>query len=433
MNCFITSADAYMFVLEVLLSIVELFFILRFYNRVYGKANISNRTLCPLSAMGIIAITCFMRVILHPIRPAAWPPITTLFSLVFLAYYPANRQKKILYSITLMTVSCIWLFTCDLITSPLAHKNIWLVTILIHLGFCGLIELIRKLTKNKKYNIPYFLWFLLLAITVTSMIALGIIWYYAIHRDDPYMLTIEIPILLVLLFTNISLFVFFDRFSALMYTQQEKVLLEQQIEMQNEHHKSLEATHDQFRKIHHEMNNYIRTATQLAESQGSNDELINFLNTASGQLEGIELVITTGNRFLDSILNIKIAELLRDNIKVDVSIHIPPNMNLSFEQSVTIFGNLMDNAKEACQNLSVGERWAYLKMSYTNHALFIYVENSTEKIKHWNNGLPISIKNDKDFHGLGLKNVKKSVEEIGSMHMESKDNSFIVQIAIYDL
>lgn len=73
-------------------------------------------------------------------------------------------------------------------------------------------------------------------------------------------------------------------------------------------------------------------------------------------------MISTWNRYLDSVLNIKISELHRENMKVDTKIQAPPEMKLSFEQTITIFGNLLENVKEACQNLPEKERWAKIRL-----------------------------------------------------------------------
>jgi|GEM_PF-6002038 len=195
MNNFITSASTPAFAMEILCSMVGMVLILRLYNRVYGKANISNKKLYLAAAVVIVVVTCFTRAILAPFRPAAWPPVTVLFSFPFLICYPKNRQKKILYSILLLTVSWAWLFAYDLITSPLEFKNVWVITSVFHCGFWGLLELIRKIDKGETYNIPYSLWHLLTAISMASMMTLGITWYYVTQRDNPYLLTIELPVL----------------------------------------------------------------------------------------------------------------------------------------------------------------------------------------------------------------------------------------------
>ena len=432
MTYFQTTTDAIIFGLEVVLSMIEILFILRLFNKVFGEARINHIKLYAAAAIAMLAITCGLRMILNPVRPAALPPITVLCSMFFLLCYPSNRQKKVLYIGILLTVSYFWILLYDLIVTPIEDKSIWLTLILCHVGFYLLLELIRKTDRGKQWSIPFHLWLLLMAITVASTAALGVMEYYISNREDPYSLTVEIPISLIFLFINLSLFVVFDKFSTLMHTERENTMLEQQVQLQHRYYKELEAAHQQVRALHHDMGNYIRTAEQLASKQDNNNELIGFLNAASGQLTEIETVISTGNQYLDSILNIKIAEMLHEGVSVETDIHVPSSLKLSFEQAVIIVGNLMDNAREACRELQCGERWVRINLSYINHTLFIRMENSAIPIQKWDNGLPVSTKNEPFFHGLGLKNVKKAVDELGTMDVESSNHSFLVRIALYD-
>lgn len=432
MTYFQTTTDAIIFGLEVVLSMIEILFILRLFHKVFGEARINHIKLYAAAAIAMLAITCGLRMVLNPVRPAALPPITVLCSMFFLLCYPPNRQKKVLYIGILLTVSYFWILLYDLIVTPIEDKSIWLTLILCHVGFYLLLELIRKTDNGKQWSIPFHLWLLLMAITLASTAALGVMEYYISNREDPYSLTVEIPISLIFLFINLSLFVVFDKFSTLMHTERENTMLEQQVQLQHRYYKELETAHQQVRALHHDMGNYIRTAEQLAAKQDSNNELIGFLNAASGQLKEIETVITTGNQYLDSILNIKIAEMLHEGVSVETDIHVPYSLKLSFEQAVIIVGNLMDNAREACRELQSGERWVRINLSYINHTLFIRIENSASPIQKWDNGLPVSTKNEPFFHGLGLKNVKKAVEALGTMDVESTAQSFLVRIALYD-
>ncbi|NOJ71011.1 sensor histidine kinase [Paenibacillus alvei] len=432
MTYFQTTTDAIMFGLEVILSMIEILFILRLFNKVFGEARINHIKLYAAAAIAMLAITCGLRMVLNPVRPAALPPITVLCSMFFLLCYPPNRQKKVLYIGILLTVSLFWILVYDLIVTPIENKSIWLTLILSHVGFYLLLELIRKTDKGKQWSIPFHLWLLLMSITVASAAGLSVMEYYISNRDNPYLLTVEIPFSLIFLFINLSLFVVFDKFSTLIHTERENTMLEQQVQLQHRYYKELEAAHHQVRALHHDMGNYIRTAEQLAAQQDSNNELIGFLNAAAGQLKEIETVISTGNQYLDSILNIKIAEMLHEGVTVESDIHVPSSLKLSFEQAVIIVGNLMDNAREACRELQSGERWVRINLSYINHTLFIRIENSASPIQKWDNGLPVSTKNEPFFHGLGLKNVKKAVEALGTMDVESTAQSFLVRIALYD-
>lgn len=202
--------------------------------------------------------------------------------------------------------------------------------------------------------------------------------------------------------------------------------------MQNQHYQELKETHKQLHGIRHDMNNYLRTASALAKKQGNNENLISYLNQISCQIAEIEQVISTGNENMDSVLNIKLAEINRCHIPVTTEITVPADMSFSFRQAVTILGNLLDNAVEACLALAENERWLLIKISYINHALYIQIDNSCQNAVQWKNDVPLSTKADKYVHGLGIKNIKEIIGDEGTLSLKSNSNYFQAKVILYE-
>ena len=64
---------------------------------------------------------------------------------------------------------------------------------------------------------------------------------------------------------------------------------------------------------------------------------------------------------------------------------------------------------------------------------FIEIENSFDGVAlfHKDSGLPISTKEDKEVHGIGLKNIRKcAVKYGGDMDCIVKGNRFILSVMI---
>lgn len=425
--------DITLFAEEILLGIIEMLLILRLYGRAYGNALLGKRRLYLYAASFVAIAASLMEVIILPAWPVTAPPVTVLLSFFFLRYFPSKRSKKILFSGILFVISCLWLIIADIMITPLQNKNYWGIDALLHLVFWLLLELVNRIGKYEETDIPFSLWILLLGIAISSAAALYTMFYFMINRDDPYAVTVEIPVMLALLFINLSLFVFFDRFSILIRDTKEKASLEQKLQMQETHYRELDMAHQQIRAIEHDMKNYLRTAAKLAEQEESNAELAAFLNGITGRINQIEKAVSTGNPYLDTVLNIKISELARESIRVDTKIQVPSRMELSFEQASGILGNLLDNAKEACLALPDPARWVRINIEYINHALFIRIENPLDRPIVWKDGLPVSTKNDPVMHGIGLKNVKRIIGETGTLGIETTPSSFVARIALYDL
>lgn len=421
---------------EALLSIIEILLILKLYHRVFGRPSLPTRKLYIQAILVLLAAAVSLSIII-PERSVAMPPLTVLCSFLFLRYYPSGRRKKLLFGTVLFVISCLWLMIADILITPLQQRNYFIILLFARLVFWLLLELIHKIGKYEETAIPISLWVLLLAIALSSLTVLYLISYYMIRRDNPYQVTTELPVMLALLFINLSLFVFFDRFSVLIRDSRQKLLLEQQLCLQEQHYRELDMAHQQIRALQHDMNNYLQTVAHLGANQESSSELIAFVNNAGRQLTRIEQLVSTGNSCMDSILNTKLSEMAQEHIPVDTKILVPPGLNLSFEQSVILFGNLLDNAREACLALPPQERFTKLQITYTNHTLLIRIENSSPPVTRWKDGLPlttkVSTKQASSLHGLGLKNVQRTVEQSGTIHIEAAPASFLVKIVLYDL
>ena len=95
----------------------------------------------------------------------------------------------------------------------------------------------------------------------------------------------------------------------------------------------------------------------------------------------------------------------------------------------SLFGNILDNAIEACEKLDESERYIGLKVYKQNSFVIINVINPfSGKIKK-ENGNIITTKNDKISHGYGLKSIKYVVDKYdGKIDINDRKNIFYLTI-----
>lgn len=99
----------------------------------------------------------------------------------------------------------------------------------------------------------------------------------------------------------------------------------------------------------------------------------------------------------------------------------------------TIFANLIDNSIEACEKINnpgIPKR-IILKSKYIDEFCIIFIENT--KINEIKQGgkLFLTSKNNSYVHGIGLNNVKKTVEKyLGQINCSYSKNNFNVKIII---
>lgn len=414
-------------------NIIDMYIIIRYMNRLYGRIVKHLKLFFLTAALSIMFITVSM----NPGQDYLNPIAITIMSFILPMFYPPNLQKKILFSTILLTVAGFWgtaayvaVFTIPTIEITRDFLAVWIY----HFGFWILLELAPRLNKSNQTTMPIHLWFLLLSIPLASIAAYWCIVLFTFSSNLLNKQAVALGLLLIIiLYVNLMVFFLFDRFSTLVNTRTENALLVQQMAFQGQHYQQLEAAHNRIRSIRHDMKNYIHMASYLLEN-GEMKELREYLNSLTHSINNVEKVVSTLNPALDSVLNIKIAEMQENNIKLFTDIVVPQGLKITFEQSVILIGNIMDNAKEACILLPEKERWIRLKISYTSQILFLSLQNPLIQFKEQKNRISIGEKKDHLFHGLGLKNVKRVVDEFhGTMATDLKENKFRIKIILYDV
>lgn len=77
-----------------------------------------------------------------------------------------------------------------------------------------------------------------------------------------------------------------------------------------------------------------------------------------------------------------------------------------------LFGNMLDNAIESAEKQKEEKRLVGLYISREKQFLKIRTENYCDEKIRFKNGMPVTTKKDKRFHGYGMKSMQKTVEKI---------------------
>ena len=202
-------------------------------------------------------------------------------------------------------------------------------------------------------------------------------------------------------------------------------LLEKQAEMQYKYYKRQEKEYNKTIRVLHDVNKHIKTIEQLSLNGYSEDVEI-YTKQIGGKLKTLIPVQYTGNPILDILLTDR--KTIMEEKEIDFCIKVD-NVNLDFIDSIditTIFGNILDNAVEACENIE-GNRKIAIEIGSYHEMISIRVENTCASAVKWKNGHPVSEKGKN--HGIGLLNVQHSIEKYdGNMQLRENNGVFIVDI-----
>ena len=201
-------------------------------------------------------------------------------------------------------------------------------------------------------------------------------------------------------------------------------LLEKQTEILYGYYVYQEQKYNKTIQILHDINKHIKSIEQLYANQEI-EQAEEYTEQLRNMLTPLVPVRYTDNPLLDMLLTDKVAIMDEKSIHFDAKID---NVDLTFIDAVdvtTIFGNLLDNAMEACEEIKE-ERSIHIEITAFYEMIVIRMKNSSPPVK-WKNGFPVSEKGKN--RGIGLMNVRRTIEKYGGdMKLEEEKGTFIVDI-----
>lgn len=211
------------------------------------------------------------------------------------------------------------------------------------------------------------------------------------------------------------------------YEQKKNNLL---IELNNKMlQKSLDETEQTFelwRQSIHDYKNNIIVLKQMAEKEQL-EEIKSFLQKENELLQRKMFYIKTGNSVVDAIINTKQNIAQKQNIVFVVNVNLPPRIILSDMDIANILGNLIDNAIEA----EGEETEPYVEINIRQEKSFLLINIKNKCTKPVGTDDIKTTKRDSEFHGIGLRSVKRTVKKYyGEIALYIKNEEFHANILI---
>ena len=173
----------------------------------------------------------------------------------------------------------------------------------------------------------------------------------------------------------------------------------------------------------HDLKHQVRDiGTKSALSEDAVKEIENLIQIYDAALR-------MGNEALDVIITEKMLSCNKNGIKLSC---IVDGKSLSFmreDDIYSLFGNLIDNAVDAVLSLEESKRVISLKVREVGTMLSVNVHNYYEHKIEFEDGLPVTTKQDKAYHGYGMKSVKYICNKYGGdLSIMAADNVFNINI-----
>ncbi len=232
---------------------------------------------------------------------------------------------------------------------------------------------------------------------------------------------------IALLFVILSLWQQNTRKKALRY-QMENERYEMFLAGQEEHIRMLLIEDEKRRKLRHDMNAHMLAMRMMVEK-----EEWDMLREYLGKIEQ-SLVETSVNKYtlisaVDAIVDDWQRKALQYNAEWSWEGTLGLIDGITIFELCVLFSNLLSNSVEAIQKLDKDRR-IEIRISQFQGRQTIRIGNNYRDVL-MEGGKPITLKADKVFHGLGLKNVEEIIQQHdGNIDYEISENWFQVNIVL---
>ena len=204
--------------------------------------------------------------------------------------------------------------------------------------------------------------------------------------------------------------------------------LRQKEEYEKRHAGEIEDLYAKTISIRHDLLIHFTTLKALLET--GNDKAMAYINSVThDQIQEIKCFIKTDNVYFDAIANAKLAVCERLGIKVRTRIMDNSLDGLDRSEIASLFGNMFDNAIDASKNSR--HKRIDLDVQVQRGHLSIMMRNSIDRSVIKDNEKLLTTKKNKEYHGLGIKNIRRIVNKRdGIICFFEEDGYFVCDILI---
>lgn len=295
---------------------------------------------------------------------------------------------------------------------------------------------VMSLYKKKNQSVDKFIIFNSLYVCIIPLCSVCILYFFAtislMYAISHYII---ILVCVLMIFLNIFFFVLFDKLRSSEKMKYEYALLKSEAENFSRLEQNANDTFEKIRTIKHNLKYhllYLKAKTE-EKSLKSLDDIGSVLDTLIEDTLSDNLTEYTKNKYINRLLNYKLLSLDERGIEVDIKVAINEDTHIDEVSLYTIIGNALDNAIRNFDSSNSTMNSIIVRIISDSDNLFIKVANPYNKKLNFKNGLPVTDKQDKELHGIGLQSIKDLVEsKDGHIKVTSDNNMFNLEILLYE-
>ena len=283
---------------------------------------------------------------------------------------------------------------------------------------------------NSKLNIQNKNWAYIWLIPATFYV----IWYYHLYFAGHSSLEIAMDLkhALFLLIINAGAFLVYHSSIMLLKAQNENTQLTQNnylLHLQNIQYENLQQRIDEARQARHDVRHHALLSLEYLRS-GKLPELEAYLEQYSNSLPSAQTMVYCENYEANTLLNYYVQQAQLHGIEVDVMVKFPQQLALTETTLAVILSNLLENAVDACREVTEGERKIIVRGTASDGFVYFDISNNyTGTLSKSKSGRYRTTKTDGT--GLGLPSVAHLVRlHDGVFEADDRNNIFRVSVML---
>ena|GEM_PF-621274 len=303
-----------------------------------------------------------------------------------------------------------------------------------------LLFLLCLLMNRKTISPKLFSWFVWMPKHI-KIFLIAIVWFgetlvsfvsstFLRYPRSPERITAEMLVALAVIIISVLCPAVVAAGAATTYFKSASENMEKQVRAQVEHYQLLTAANQDMRRFQHDFVN-LKIGLKKFLSDENSKGALKYLEECEEDFSARYALFKTGNHVLDALLAEKsaVAESIGATIAFDGFVPDYPEM---YAELCVIFGNALDNALEACEELPpFADTVITVKAIFENRFLCIVIQNFTAHESIITDNTIQTTKPDKLRHGIGLSSISRAAARYdGTLTVDNTNKVFTLQIEL---
>ena len=215
--------------------------------------------------------------------------------------------------------------------------------------------------------------------------------------------------------------------------QEENNTLVMEEQLQHQKYCEMVEVMEQNRELIHDTKHHFLVVQEYLKNE-EYENLQKYIKQISDEFQRTVPKVYTGIKILDFILEQKRVVAQKSGIRYEIDTMLLTGIPTTEQETCALFGNLLDNAIEACCLVETEEKWIEIQINQSNQLLSIEVLNTFEIPCIRKQGVFETIKEERSVHGYGIKSLRRIVDKHqGLITYEEKEKIFITKITFFNV